>query len=194
MVRYATNLDATTGDASCDRTQLRVGAAASIPLAVRRRTSAVYDRRVFREYVGRYIMVLKLPPPPQLPVSFGGFGQQLNRWLLEIQSILNSQGTIDPSSVDGLVALIAQVAALTTQVATLDAEVVTLTASVATNTADIATNTAAIAVLQANAVILNGNGAPGVGLGSPGDLYINNTGSAGTNLYANIAGTWAAFA
>lgn len=153
-------------------------------------------------------MPLKLPPPPQLPVSFGGFGQQLNRWLLEIQSILNSGGTIDPSNVDGLPALIAQVATLVTEVATLTAEVAanaaniaTLTAEVATNTADIATNTAnittntaAITVLQARAIVRNGAGAPAVGLGSNGDLYINNTGAPGTFLYGKIAGAWVVFA
>ena len=37
-------------------------------------------------------MVAKFPPPPTLPQQF----QQLNRWLIELQSILNSQGTIDP--------------------------------------------------------------------------------------------------
>jgi hypothetical protein len=150
-------------------------------------------------------MPLKLPPPPQLPVSFGGFGQQLNRWLLEIQSILNSGGTIDPSNVDGLPALIIQVETLATEVATLTAEVVantadiaTLiaevaanTANIATNTADIATNTAALAAL---ALIRNGAGAPAAGLGNNGDLYINNTGGAGTFLYGKIAGAWIAFA
>lgn len=153
-------------------------------------------------------MVLKLPPPPQLPVSFGGFGQQLNRWLLEIQSILNSGGTIDPSNVDGLPALIAQVAVLVTEVATLTAEVAantaniatliaevaTNTANIATNTADIATNTAAITALQARAVVRNGAGVPAAGLGNNGDLYINNTGGAGSFLYGKIAGAWVAFA
>lgn len=153
-------------------------------------------------------MPLKLPPPPQLPVSFGGFGQQLNRWLLEIQSILNNQGTISPSSVDGLPALIAQVAVLVTEVATLTAEVAantaniaTLIAEVAANTTDIATNTANIAInaaaivaLQANAAVRNGAGAPAVGLGNNGDLYINNTGAPGTFLYGKIAGAWVAFA
>jgi hypothetical protein len=139
-------------------------------------------------------MTLKLPPPPQLPISFGGFGQQLNRWLLEIQSILNSGGTIDPASVDGLPELFTQVTALAAEVVTLTAEVATLTADVATLTTNVTANTAAIAALQANAVILNGSGPPGAGLGAAGDLYINNTGSAGTNLYANIAGTWTAFA
>jgi hypothetical protein len=146
-------------------------------------------------------MTLKLPPPPQLPVSFGGFGQQLNRWLLEIQSILNSQGTIDPGNVGGLTALIAQVATLVTEIATLTAEVAANTANIATNTANIATNTAniatnatAIAALQANAIVRNGAGVPAVGLGNNGDLYINNTGGAGTHLYGKIAGAWVAFA
>jgi hypothetical protein len=146
-------------------------------------------------------MVQKVPPPPQLPVSFGGFGQQLNRWLLEIQAILNSQGTIDSGNVQGLTALIAQVATLVTEIATLTTEVATNTAniaantaSIATNTANIATNTAAITALQANAIVRNGAGAPGAGLGSNGDLYINNTGGAGTRLYGKVAGAWVAIA
>lgn len=146
-------------------------------------------------------MVQKVPPPPQLPKSFGGFGQQLNRWLLEIQNILNSGGTIDPSNVDGLVAAYAQLAALAVQVATLitdvatlTGEVATLTTQVATNTANIATNTANITTLLARNQILNGNGAPSVGTGNNGDLYINNTGSAGTFLYGKIGGAWTAFA
>ena len=160
-------------------------------------------------------MTLKLPPPPQLPVSFGGFGQQLNRWLLEIQSILNNQGEIDPSSIAGLVALFAQVATLvaevailttevaaaTAAVATLTAEVATLTtevaantAAIAVNTANIATNTTNIGILAARAVVRNGSGVPAAGLGSNGDLYINNTGGAGTHLYGKIGGAWVALA
>jgi hypothetical protein len=146
-------------------------------------------------------MPLKLPPPPQLPVSFGGFGQQLNRWLLEIQSILNSQGLIDPSQVDGLPALFTQVATNTADIATntadiatLNAEVATNTANIATNTADIATNAANITALQARNQILNGNGVPAAGLGNDGDLYINNTGGVGTFLYGKIGGAWQAFA
>ena len=118
-------------------------------------------------------MVAKFPPPPTLPQQF----QQLNRWLIELQSILNSQGTIDPSSVDGLPALFTQVAGLATQVAALAAEVVTLTAEVATNTANIATNTANIATLTARNQILNGTGAPAAGLGNNDDMYIDNAGS-----------------
>jgi hypothetical protein len=146
-------------------------------------------------------MALKLPPPPQLPVSFGGFGQQLNRWLLEIQSILNSQGLIDPDEVQGLPALFTQVATLagevatlTTQVATLTTQVATNTANIATNTANIATNAANIATLTARNQILNGSGVPASGLGNNGDLYINDTGGVGSYLYGKIAGVWVAFA
>ena len=132
-------------------------------------------------------MVAKFPPPPTLPQQF----QQLNRWLIELQSILNSQGTIDPSSVDGLPALFTQVAGLATQVVALAAEVVTLTAEVATNTTDIATNTANIATLTARNQILNGTGAPAAGLGNNDDMYIDNAGSTpGALLYIKIAGTW----
>ena len=132
-------------------------------------------------------MVAKFPPPPTLPQQF----QQLNRWLIELQSILNSQGTIDPSSVDGLPALFTQVAGLATQVAALAAEVVTLTAEVATNTTNIATNTANIATLTARNQILNGTGVPAAGLGNNDDMYIDNAGSTpGALLYIKIAGTW----
>lgn len=146
-------------------------------------------------------MPLKLPPPPQLPTAFGGFGQQLNRWLLEIQSILNTQGLIDPDEVDGLPALFIQVAALATQVAALAAQVATLVTDVAAlatevaaNTAAIATNTANIVTLTARNQILNGSGVPAAGLGNNGDLYINNTGAPATFLYGKIAGAWVAFA
>ena len=132
-------------------------------------------------------MVAKFPPPPTLPQQF----QQLNRWLIELQSILNSQGTIDPDQVAGLPALFTQVAGLATQVAALAAEVVTLTAEVATNTTNIATNTANIATLTARNQILNGTGAPAAGLGNNDDMYINNAGSTpGALLYIKIAGTW----
>lgn len=129
-------------------------------------------------------MVSKVPPPPTLPQQF----QQLNRWLLELQSILNSQGSIDPSNIAGLPELFTQVAALAV-------EVTTLTAEVAANTAAIATNTANIATLTARNQILNGTGAPGAGLGNNDDMYIDNTGSSpGTLLYIKVAGAWIATA
>jgi len=135
-------------------------------------------------------MVLKIPPPPTLPTQF----QQLNRWLLEIQSILNSQGTIDPDQIAGLVALFAQVANNTANIAANTAAIAASNIVIAANTAAIATNTANIATLTARNQILNGAGVPAAGLGNNGDLYINDTGGAGTNLYAKIAGAWVAFA
>lgn len=135
-------------------------------------------------------MTLKIPPPPQLSKEY----QQLNRWLLEIQSILNNSGNIDPGSVAGLPALVLQVAALAAQVAALAVTVATNTANIATNTANIATNTTNIATLTSRNQILNGAGVPGAGLGNDGDLYINNSGGAGTNLYGKRGGAWVAFA
>ena len=149
-------------------------------------------------------MVQKVPPPPSLPVQF----QQLNRWLLELQNILNGQGLIDPTNVAGLVALIGQVAANTAgivsntaniasntaSIATLTAQVAANTASITTNTANITTNAANIATLTARSQVRNGSGVPAAGLGSNGDLYINNTGGAGTHLYGKVGGAWVALA
>lgn len=135
-------------------------------------------------------MVLKIPPPPTLPQQF----QQLNRWLLEIQSILNTQGTIDPSQIAGLPALFAQVVTNTAKIAANTTAITANTISIAANTAAIATNTISIATLTARNQILNGVGVPAAGLGNDGDLYINNTGAPSTYLYGKIAGTWIAFA
>jgi len=135
-------------------------------------------------------MVLKIPPPPTLPTQF----QQLNRWLLEIQSILNSQGTIDPDQIAGLPALFTQVATNTANIAANTAAIAAANIEITANTAAIATNTVNIATLTARNQILNGAGIPGAGLGNNGDLYINNTGAPSTFLYGKIAGSWVAFA
>jgi hypothetical protein len=68
------------------------------------------------------------------------------------------------------------------------------TTNITTNTAGIAANTSAITALQARAQVLNGAGVPGAGLGNNGDLYLNNTGGAGTRLYGKITGAWVAIA
>lgn len=44
------------------------------------------------------------------------------------------------------------------------------------------------------AVVYNGNGVPSNKQGMNGDLYLNNTGGAGTRLYGKIAGAWVAIA
>ena len=149
-------------------------------------------------------MTLKIPPPPTLSKDF----QQLNRWLLEITSLLNSQGFINTGSVDGLPALTTTVGGLSTTVGGLSTTVAGLSPAVATNTTDItaltasitaltatvAANTTAITALQARNQILNGAGVPAVGLGNNGDLYSNTTGGAGTNLYSKRGGAWVAIA
>ena len=141
--------------------------------------------------------VLKFPPPPTLPVAL----QPLNRWLIELQSILNSSGLIDPSSVQSLPATIAQVAANTADIAANTASIVTLNGEVAASTAsigvlngEVAANTASIvtlngevATLQARNQVLNGTVAPVAGLGVNGDWYAD---TAGLHIYVKVTGAW----
>lgn len=143
-------------------------------------------------------MPLKIPPPPLLTSREL---QPLNRWLLEIQSILNSQGMIDPGNIEGLAVLTAQVTALSATVAALSTVVAANTTNIAANTTAntanttaITANSTAITALQARNQIRNGSGVPASGLGNNGDLYLNNTGGAGTRLYGKIGGAWVAIA
>jgi hypothetical protein len=143
-------------------------------------------------------MVLKIPPPPQLT---GPQWQSFNRWLLELTSILANTGGIDPSQVSGLVALEAQVATNTTNIATLEAgqggqggAITALQLQITFINSEIATVNGQLTTLESNAVVRNGSGAPAGGLGSNGDLYLNNTGGAGTRLYGKIGGAWTVIA
>ena len=131
--------------------------------------------------------VLKFPPPPTLTdPKF----QALNRWLIELQSILNSSGLIDPTSVEDLPQTIAQVATLNGEVATLNGEVATLNgevatlngevatlnSEVATLNSEVATLNGEVATLQARSQVLNGIVAPATGLGNVGDWYADTVG------------------
>ena len=141
--------------------------------------------------------VLKFPPPPTLPVAL----QPLNRWLIELQSILNSSGLIDPSSVQSLPATIAQVVANTASIGVLNGEIgvlngevaantasiVTLNGEVAANTASIVTLNGEVATLQARNQVLNGTVAPVVGQGVNGDWYADTV---GLHIYVKVAGAW----
>jgi hypothetical protein len=149
------------------------------------------------------VQLLRMPPPPQL-VQF----PELNRWLQDLQSFIAQSGGIDPSSIPGYSALQTQVStntanigtlsgtvsSLSTTVATHTTQISSLNSQVSTNTSNIATNTANIATLTARNQVLNGSGAPGAGLGNNGDLYLNNTGGAGTRLYGKIGGVWVVIA
>jgi hypothetical protein len=74
-------------------------------------------------------MPVKFPPPPFLT---GPQFQTLNRWLLDVQSILSVSGLIDPSAVDTLPATTSQVATNTANIATINGEITTLNSEVAT--------------------------------------------------------------
>jgi hypothetical protein len=140
-------------------------------------------------------MVLKLPPPPQFT---GPQWQQLNRWFLEFQNILNNQGTIDQSDVDGLPTVVTQVGTNTTSITTINGEITVINGEITTINGQITTINGEITTINSEiaalALIRNGSGAPGAGLGNNGDLYLNNTGGAGTRLYGKIAGSWTAIA
>lgn len=142
-------------------------------------------------------MARKVPPPPPIANTDPAF----NRWLLELTSILNAGGGIDPGSVDGLDAVILQSAAnaldiialqdgqtvqsgdislLQTQVAVIDGEIVVINGQLTT--------------LGARAQVLNGVGAPAAGLGNVNDWYANIGGAVGARIYVKTAvATWTAF-
>lgn len=128
--------------------------------------------------------------------------QRLNRWLLELQSILNKQGLIDPGQVEGLPQAYVQVGDNTINIATLGGIVNALVPIVAANTVNIATLqtevstlqtqmtalTARVVALEARGEVLNGSGVPAAGLGKVKDWYADTTGS---HIYVKTAvATW----
>jgi hypothetical protein len=142
-------------------------------------------------------MALKIPPPPPIANKDPAF----NRWLLELTSILNASGGIDPSSVTGLPAVEAQVTTNTANIATLQgttggqgSAITTLQGQVTTINGEIVTINGQLTTLGARNQVLNGAGVPAAGLGNNGDLFLNNTGGAGTRLYGKIAGAWVSIA
>lgn len=142
-------------------------------------------------------MTQKLPPPPPLAVK----DQALNRWLLELTSILNNQGVINQGSVDGLPAVATQVntnttgiTGLNTQVAALNGQVASLNVQVVTLQGQVTTLQGQVTALQANPVPLNGVGVPAAGLGKVGDWYGNLTGAVGARVYIKTGvATWTPF-
>jgi hypothetical protein len=73
-------------------------------------------------------MPIKFPPPPFLT---GKQFQALNRWLLDIQSILSTSGLIAQNAVDTLPSTTVQVATNTASIATINGEITTLNTEVA---------------------------------------------------------------
>lgn len=136
-------------------------------------------------------MVQKLPPPPQLT---GPEWQSFNRWLLELTSILNASGGIDPSSIVGYTALQNQVATNTADIASLGLDVGGQGASIAglqfaVNALQISMTAAnaQITALGARAQVLNGTVAPLIGQGNNNDWYSD---TAAKKIYVKVAGAW----
>jgi hypothetical protein len=130
----------------------------------------------------------KMPPPPAFLNA-----PEINRWLIDLQAFILSTGGIDPTQVSGFSTLETQVAVNSANIIATNGNVSTLSGTVSGHTTQINANTSAISTLQARNQILNGSGVPGGG-GNNGDLYLNNTGGAGTRLYGKIGGTWVAIA
>lgn len=139
----------------------------------------------------------KIPPPPPIANQDPTF----NRWLLELTSILNAQGDINPGTVVGLDVVIASVAANTAAIAALNvtvagnsADIVALQGDISTINGNITSINAAILTLNARAQVLNGVGAPAAGLGNVNDWYANIGGAVGARIYVKTgAATWTAF-
>jgi len=119
-------------------------------------------------------MTIKIPPPPQIANA----DPTLNRWLLELTSILNSQGSVDPNSVEGLPALSSQVTTNTANILALQhsstgqgASIVALQAQVTALQASLASTNVTVNALAANPVVHSGATAPAGGLGSVNDWY-----------------------
>lgn len=136
-------------------------------------------------------MPLKLPPPP---LFTGPQWEGFNRWLLELTSILSSAGDIDPSTVIGLLDAYAQIAQNTSDISSLGSQLTGVNQSISQLSIDISNLALRTTILEARAQIRNGAGVPSAGLGNDGDLYLNNTGGAGTRLYGKIGGAWVSIA
>ena len=142
-------------------------------------------------------MSQKIPPPP--PIA--NMDPTFNRWLLELTSILEAGGSIDPNSVAGLPQVIAQSAANAAAITVLQGEVggntgdiTTLQGEVTTIDGEIITINGELTTLGARAQVLNGVVDPANGLGSVNDWYANTAGAAGHRIFVKTgAATWTAF-
>jgi hypothetical protein len=135
-------------------------------------------------------MVQKIPPPPLIASR----DQTLNRWLLELTALLNSQGGIDPSNVAGLTALAIQVSTNAANIVFVNGDITLIKAVITTINGEITTINGEITALQANPVVHNGTGAPAGGLGNVHDWYGDVAGAVGARIWIKTGvATWTAF-
>jgi len=134
-------------------------------------------------------MVLKIPPPPHLANA----DPELNRWLLELQAILNNQGAISPQSIQGLQETETQVAANTSDIATLEgttgsqgAAINALQTQVNTNTNSITSLNSSVTTLASRNQVWNDIAAPVV-LHANGDWFADTSNK---HIYVQVAGAW----
>lgn len=123
----------------------------------------------------------KVPPPPPLANN----DPVLNRWLLELTSILNGDGQINATAVPGLEDVQAEIETLQGQVNLLSSEFAGLNSVIANHESRIQT-------LEARNQVFSGTAAPGAGVGVDGDWFYNRTGVVGARLYIKVGGAWLA--
>lgn len=150
-------------------------------------------------------MPQKIPPPPSFTSNnMDDFLRSLpafNRWLLELTSVLANNGGIDPNSIDGYDALLAQVVANTAAISALQGTtggqafaIATLQGDVAALTLGLAAANASITTLAARGELLFGAGAPAAGLGKVNDWYGDTAGAVGARVWIKkIVGVWTPF-
>lgn len=138
-------------------------------------------------------MAIRIPPPPPLART----DPALNRWLIEVASILSAAGGgVDPNQIVGFPELILQVAALSTTVTSVQTSVINLQSQINTiNDALTVINNEISAIqndvtaLQNRGEILNGTAfPPAVGLGKNDDWYAST--AATKHIYVKVAGAW----
>lgn len=135
-------------------------------------------------------MAQKIPPPPPIANQDPTF----NRWLIELTSILNDNGDLNPDNIPGLATLSAEVTALGATVASQTSQLTTLNNQVAFLIASVVGLSSSVTTLEARSQVFNGSGDPSGGLGNVGDWYANTSGGAGHRIFIKTSvSAWFAF-
>ncbi len=116
----------------------------------------------------------------------------LNRWLLELTSILSADGNVDPDNINVLPEAVqantAAIQSLSNQVAALNTRVTSIEVSLYSLDARMSAAESAIVQLQNLPRVYSGAGAPSGGIGRDGDWYAQTTFPFGVNV--KVGGAW----